>query len=121
MRRELVSHKVNNCNDYLKVEVLDEPGHGGACHAYAITPTVGNATGVRIDFQKGPIKEHGVNGLTHETLLSILIDRMEGFQSGQYACADNQEALDAMRKAQEALLRRTKSRVARGVEGTHEK
>jgi hypothetical protein len=34
--RELNEHKVNPGNDTLKVTVLDEPGHGGANHAYDI-------------------------------------------------------------------------------------
>lgn len=123
--RELTGHKVNPANDKLLVQVHDEPGHGGACHFYTIT-IPGDAktpwpTTYGIPFQNGPIAEHGVNGLTHEALLAILIDRMEGFQAGQYASADNQEALDAMRRAQTALQRRTLARMARGVEGTHAK
>src|SRR4051812_34644642 len=35
--RELTGHKVNLANDVLKVEVLDEPGSGGANHLYHIT------------------------------------------------------------------------------------
>jgi hypothetical protein len=123
--RELTGHKVNPANDVLRVLVLDEPGSGGANHHYEIQiPTKApnsTATTVPVHFQNGPIREAGVNGVTHETLLAILIDRMEGFQAGPYASADNQEALDAMRTAQTALQRRTKERMARGVEGTHEK
>ena len=120
--RELTGHKVNGVNDELKIEVLDQPGHGGACHRYMVffpNPKVDNH--YLIAFQDGPIKEVGTNGLTHEALLAILIDRLEGFQSGQYACQSNQTALDALRVAQEALLSRTRERAARGVEGTHQK
>ena len=124
--RELTGHKVNPANDKLAVLVHDEPGHGGACHCYSIDVPADDArkrlaTRYGIDFQNGPINEVGVNGLTHEALLAILIDRMEGFQAGPYASADNQEALDAMRTAQTALQRRTLARMARGVEGTHAK
>lgn len=118
--RELTSHKVNAVNDGLKITVVDEPGHGAACHKYRIEPTIGNALGILIEFQNGPIKEVGINGVTHEALLAILIDRLEGFQSGKYACADNQEALEACRTAQKILKRRTEARAARGVEGTHQ-
>ena len=121
--RELTGHKVNPANDVLKVLVHDEPGSGGANHEYSIgIPSQdpnSTATTYAIRFQNGPIAEVGVNGLTHEALLAILIDRMEGFQAGPYASPDNQEALDAMRIAQTALQRRTKARMARGVEGTH--
>lgn len=123
--RELTGHKVNPANDVLRVFVHDEPGSGGANHEYSIgIPSQeprSTATTVQIRFQNGPIAEAGVNGLTHEALLSILIDRMEGFQAGPYASTDNQEALDAMRTAQTALQRRTLARMARGVEGTHQK
>lgn len=123
--RELTGHKVNPANDVLKVLVHDEPGSGGAHHDYSIgIPSQdpnSTATTIPIRFQNGPIAEAGVNGLTLEALLAILIDRMEGFQGGPYASADNQEALDAMRTAQTALQRRTLARMARGVEGTHEK
>jgi hypothetical protein len=71
-------------------------------------------------FQHGPIKEVGTNGITHEALIEVLIDRLEGFQSGGYACLENQQALDALQVAKSALRTRTKARVARGVEGTHE-
>jgi hypothetical protein len=117
MTRELTGHKVNPANDVIEVTVLDEPGSGGACHAYRLQ--IPNVPASYINFQNGPIAEAGVNGLTHEALLAILIDRMEGFQGGPYASPDNQEALDAMRTAQTALQRRTKARMARGVEGTH--
>lgn len=132
--RLLEGHKVNPANDKLVIEVVDEPGSGGANHLYHITGFNSGsnpsdpwtkrhgqaAEHSTILFQNGPINEVGVNGLTHEALLAILIDRLEGFQAGPYASADNQEALEAMRTAQTALQRRTLARMARGVEGTHQ-
>lgn len=70
-------------------------------------------------FQDGPIAEAGVNGVTHEVLLAILIDRLEGFQAGPYACDANSMALEHIKYAQQHLLERTRERMARGVEGTH--
>lgn len=130
--REITTHKVNGCNDALRVTVHDEPGCGGACHHYQITgydPDTNPSdtdhafealpNGVVVLFQNGPIKEVGTNGVTHETLLAILEDRLAGFQAGPYACAENAEALDHIRAAQSILKRRTEARLARGVEGTH--
>ncbi len=74
-----------------------------------------------ICFQNGPVKEAGYNGNSQEVLLAILIDRLEGFQSGQYACHDNQMALDHVQSARLWLHKRTMDRVARNVEGTHQK
>lgn len=116
--RTIETHKVNPANDLLKITVLDEPGHGGACHNYLIEePSSGF---ININFQNGPIAEVGINGVTHEALLAILIDRLEGFQSGLYACDANAAALYHLIRAQECLHARTKERMARGVEGTHQ-
>jgi len=75
-------------------------------------------TFTRIRFQNGPIKEHGINGLSQEVLIAVLIDRLEGFQSGQFKCHDNQVALDSLQNARLWLHKRTVDRAARGVEGT---
>lgn len=114
---------VNGLNERISIDVMDEPGSGGACHAYNIALDKGDgpvrALLAEIRFQNGPIREAGYNGLSNESLLAILIDRMEGFQSGAYATTENQIALDHMRAAQNILKFRTHQRVARGVEGTH--
>lgn len=82
-------------------------------HVYQILHGAGS-TG--ISFQNGPVKEHGVNGVTNEALLAILIDRIE-FLNGKFHSADNDKALNHCKLALEALERRTKERMARGVEG----
>lgn len=121
--RELTHHIVegDSVNHQLRVRVHDEPGSGGANHVYSITGPigVGGFPETGISFQDGPIKEAGVNGLTHEALLAILIDRMEGFQAGPYASEDNAQALHCMKLALGYLQNRTRARIARGVEGTH--
>lgn len=119
--RELTGHKVNGINDELTIIVKDQPGSGGANHHYIMEWRGKNepSSAMHICFQNGPIAEVGTNGVTHEALIEIIKDRLIGFQSGPYACADNAEALDHLMAAQECLLRRTKARLARGVEGTH--
>ena len=131
MSRLLLSHAVNPANDKLEVEVHDEPGAGGACNVYTISgyhaSTNPGATllpsapvGVtEILFQNGPIAEVGVNGITHEALLAILIDRLEHFERGPFACKENERALVGLQQAQYWLHQRTKGRMDRGVEGTH--
>lgn len=115
--RELTGHKVNPANDQLTVTVMDEPGQGNACHEYDITG--GAAVPTFIRFQNGPINEVGVNGITHEVLLAILIDRLQGFQKGPYVGRENALALTHLEDAQHWLQHRTRARMARGVEGTH--
>ena len=124
MSRELTAHKINDVNNHVLVHVIDKPGAGNACHEYGID--VLNASGTphstqRISFQHGPVKEVGYNGITNEALLTILIDRMEGFQSGEFACDENQLALASLKGALHFLQIRTRDRIARGVEGTNKK
>lgn len=121
--RELTSHRVNGLNEVLRIKVLDEPGQGNACHRYCIEPTVGNAIGVLIEFQNGPLQETNgyPNGLSNEALLAVVEDRLLGFQSGQYACRENAVALTKLQEAMMWLQKRTRDRMARGVEGTHQK
>lgn len=114
--RELVSHKVNGVNDGIKLLVTDEPGQGNACHRYEAH--FGGGCHL-IQFQNGPIKEYGINGLTHEVLLAIIEDRLIGFQSGQYACRENAIALTKIQEAMMWLQKRTRDRCLRNVEGTN--
>lgn len=119
--RVLNEHQINPANDRLLVEVVDEPGQGGAHHHYRVTtpPPIGTAT--NIHFQNGPINVdgNGVNGLTHEVLLAIVADRLRSFQKGPYSCKANACALTHIEEAQHWLQQRTIERMRRGVEGTH--
>ena len=114
---------LDKTSEYTEVQVLDEKGQGNVNHKYRIvganppegeTPVLGI-----VDFQNGPIKEFGVNGVSNEDLLAIVVDRLRGFQSGDYTCDANQHALAHAENALTALFERTKEREARGVEGTN--
>jgi hypothetical protein len=117
--RNLTDHIVegDSANHQLTVSVMDEPGHGGAHHWYEISDRRGCFA--KVVFQDGPVKEVGLNGVTHEALLAILIDRLECFQAGPFACEANAMALFGLRAALAQLQKRTRERIARGVEGTH--
>lgn len=119
--RKLTDHIVNPANDRIGITVMDEPGSGGAHHYYAIDVDGSETTGIDMYFQNGPIAEEGVNGITHEVLLAILVDRMRCFQAGPFACRENALALTKLEEAQHWLHHRTRARMARGVEGTHQK
>jgi hypothetical protein len=135
VHRSITAHHVNAANRELRIDVLDLPGAGGACHLYRISGfnTESNpsspfealcgkpAEHSTVLFQNGPIGEVGVNGVTHEALLAILIDRMQAFQKGPFACSENEMGLSHLRCARVWLNARTARRVAQGVEGTHEK
>lgn len=125
--RELTSHKVNGLNEVLRIEVLDEPGQGNACHLYSITSDEPRnadtppAVTCQIRFQNGPLQEYGVNGISNEALLAIVEDRLLGFQSGAFACCENAITLTKLQEAMTGLQKRTRDRMARGVEGTNQK
>ena len=104
---------------YTKVVAVDERGLGNANHNYEVLPSDKNGVVLgKVVFQNGPIKEKGVNGVTNEDLIVIVIDRLEGFQSGKYASTDNSNAMRHLLNALSALRKRTNDREARGVEGT---
>ena len=125
--RTLTDHIVDgdSVNHQLKIIVSDEPGAGGANHAYAIC-WPGSVAGspdeaCYVNFQNGPIKEFGVNGVTQEALIAIVIDRLQCFQNGPFACKDNGDALSYCKAAIVCLQNRTRERIARSVEGTNQK
>ena len=121
--REIKDHIVEGDlpQNQLIIEVTDEPGAGGANHRYKIHGPVGSHFGHwNIDFQNGPIQEAGVNGITQEALLAIVIDRLRSFQAGPFACQDNENALAYCELALDCLKDRTRERLARGVEGKTE-
>lgn len=71
-----------------------------------------------INFQEGPIKEVGVNGVMNEELLSMIITRLEYFQQSKFACSENALALEYLELAMKALKSRTIRREQAGIEGT---
>ena len=128
--RTITDHITNPCNDKLAIAVVDEPGSGGANHRYEITGySADTNTSKSLDdvslvettilFQNGPINEKGTNGITHEVLLAIVVDRLRSFQAGPYMCKENACALTHIEEAMHWLQQRTIARMRRGVEGSH--
>ena len=112
---------------YSKVVVLDEPALGSrACHEYYICRAKGQddvpvGEFGHVKFQNGPVREAGVNGCHQEDLLAIVIDWLQHFQAGNYACRENAIALTHCEDALRWLRHRTNARIERGIEGTSEK
>lgn len=141
--RKITNHIVPG-DDALQLEilVLDEPGTGGANYVYSVRANFGpkmpntmlyevddvkvegdgswSGELCRVSFQNGPIKEAGVNGVTQEAFLAIVIDRLTSFQAGPYPSTRNAAALDHCHSALTDLQARTRDRIARGVEGKTE-
>lgn len=70
-----------------------------------------------IRFQNGPIRDVGINGITNEDLLVILIHRTETVNE-QFPCEENEAAIEFMRNALDAFNARVANRKARGVADT---
>lgn len=117
--RTVEYHKINPTNDRLDIVVADEQGHGGANHVYEVhhTNTAGVPPLMTVSFQNGPIAEHGINGVTQEILLAIVIDRLRSFQAGPFSSRENALALTKCEEALHWLQQRTLDRMRRGVEG----
>lgn len=120
--RELYKVVVDTSHKYTNVYASDYIGPGGAHHNYDIVhkeegkPDRFLAT---LNFQDGPIKEAGINGVMDENLIAIVIDRLQGFQTGDYKSRYNAIAITKLEEALMWLQKRTRDREARGVEGTH--
>lgn len=120
-KREINEHQTNECNRAITLTADERDPVNGASHVYDVSYTTVESRRAHqfLYFQHGPIREVGINGLTNEVLLAVLLDRIRGFQGGPYACAENDAAITHLECALEAMNARTREREARGVEGTH--
>jgi len=123
--RTLNGHVITAADVGLKIEVTDEPGAGGANHRYEITiPDLASNPSLSMEsevltilFQQGTVTDNGLNGVTHEALLAVVIDRLRSFQKGPYACRENALALTHLEESLHWLQQRTLRRVRAGIEG----
>lgn len=120
--------KVNiGTNNYTKVYATDGTEFN-ANHKYIVVaaPAEGEEIGLansyaKVLFQKGPIKENGVNGCHNEDLIAIVLDRLQCLNQGDFKCRENSIAIIKLEEAMMWLNKRTADRKARGVEGTSQK
>ena len=71
-----------------------------------------------IQFQDGPVTEHGENGTTNEEVLKAVIERLQALNQAPFNCRENSLAITHLEEALHWLWTRTKNRQERGVEGT---
>lgn len=117
--KAITAHQINELNEQITIVADDrDAGNGNASHNYDVHFADRK---IAIPFQHGVVKAVGVNGVTNEALLAIVIDRLQGFQEGAFSCRENAVALTHLETALMWLQKRTRDRVVRGVEGTHQK
>lgn len=113
--------KRNNLNMVFR---WGEKGPGGGYHTYRIVGETPNQDdfSLFINFQKGarsaPDARHGV---LDNDLLEIVRDRLKAFQTGDYACHENEMALIHVEEALMWMNRRVEDRAEREVLGTYNK
>lgn len=120
--------KVNiGTNNYTEVYAMDEQAFN-ANHEYEVREVPADGATISKDeiyakvlFQRGPIKENGVNGCHNEDLIAIVIDRLQCLNQGNFACRENAIAITKLEEALMWLNKRTADRKARNVEGTSQK
>ena len=88
-------------------------------------PAGGTTTGVgfTIGWQHGPLgrgdQRTAPNGAFVEDVIAAAKERLEFYQLTEFACAENQIAIQHLESALGILDARTKERELRQVEGTH--
>lgn len=93
--------------------LTDEQGASIDGHRYQVS---GPEFFTTIDFQNGPVPANGVNGVTNEALLAILIHRTKVLDT-KFSCDENKRAIQHMEEALVNLEVRSARRMVRGVEG----
>lgn len=115
-------HDGHGLNESIRItaDVRDSLTGGNASHYYKLEID-GQSVGV-LQFQHGSRNVAGSKpGVTEAALLTILIDRLEGFQAGPFACVENEQQLDLLRAALALTKMRADERARRGVLGRNEK
>ena len=79
--------------------------------------------GLFVDWQNGPLVKDGErvkpNRAFVETLLEVVSQRIQYYQSLRFKCEENDGALEAIHDALSFLRNRTHRRTEEGTEGTH--
>ncbi len=73
---------------------------------------------IRVVFQKGFPSQVGINGCRVEQVLQVAAARLEEYQDGPLACAENEDALNHILTAMRSLQERIERRKEQGVLNT---
>ncbi len=73
------------------------------------------------ELPSGEIVTHEMNGVTLESLLVVIMDRLEHFQKGKFSCVENEDALRHLKIALSHFKDRSYKRWKENKQGRHEK
>ena len=116
-----MSFEIVNTGTKKYTEVLANSALSHNCSPnFAVRDVTNGHILAEVNFQDGPIKEVGVNGVANEDLIAMVMHRLNQFQSSNFACEENEDAYTHLGSALASLRKRTNKRSKRGVEGTSE-
>ena len=101
-----------------KETLFDDEVSFGAYHNYRILNTDNNVVLGDVNFQKGPVKDTGLNGISEDDLLAILIHRYTFFQNSGLPCRENAIILTKLEECLMWSKKRKEDRESRNVEST---
>ena len=106
------THHVEGYGYNINIKAVPVERYGLPSYTYQLTKDYTDKSWYQyikeLSFQVGDPKVYGVNGVTNEALLAIMIHRLQGFQNNSSTnCSENQEAINHMELAMEALHSRT--------------
>jgi predicted secreted protein len=110
--------RIHTDHNGVAVNAISQDAHGKDVLGHTYQVLAGPQV-TSIEFQNGPVKEAGVNGLTSEALLAVLIHRTQVLNS-RFSCRENAIAVTKMEEALMWFNKRTADRQARSVEGKNE-
>lgn len=111
--------RIHEDHNGVRVCAVEEEGDTNVTgHVYELEDQAGRLLS-RLEFQFGGVQENGVNGLTSEALLAILIHRTRTMND-KFPSAYNTLALEGLHRALGAFEARTADRLGRKVEGTEQ-
>ena len=116
----LTGNNITEMNTRVECEDKDK-WEFNAPHNFVIKNVHTSEVVQEVNFQKGPIKENGVNGGSNEDYVNMVIKRLESFQDSEWACEENVEAIKHFQNGLLALRKRTNKRIEKGVLGTSKK
>ena len=106
------THHVEGYDYNINIKAVPVERYGLPSYTYQLTKDYADKSWYQyikeLSFQVGDPKVYGVNGVTNEALLAIMIHRLQRFQDNPKThCVENNEAIFYMKSAMDALYSRT--------------
>jgi hypothetical protein len=120
-RREIHCHDFVGQPIVFRVLAVDGVQEDGVNHQYRIERDDGSQVGfinfnreIAEDFDENGIGDtngYDANGISDEVLLAVLIDRLQSFQNGEFACKEYGLALKKVEDALDILNKRSQKKI----------